>query len=103
MDISNNLTHLIMAIAVLAAGVVLIIVGHTYVDVAYVYGTTFTLVGSILGFNFGVATPSPTQAQALSDAQEHIAGLQATVTDQQQRLHAAGAVTLTSTGAVAQA
>lgn len=53
MSISDNLTHLIAAVAILAAGVALVIFAHAFVDVSYVLGTVFTLVGAILGFNFG--------------------------------------------------
>ena len=53
MQLSDNVTHVIAAFFILTTGTLLIIFAHQYVDSAYVFGTCFTLVGALLGYNFG--------------------------------------------------
>lgn len=61
MSLSDNLSHVITAVAVLAAGVALVIFAHSYVDASYILTTCFTLVGAILGYKFGADNPAPAQ------------------------------------------
>lgn len=56
---SNNILHILAASIIMASAVLLILFGHAYVDAAYVFGTCTTLLGGILGYNFGVSNPSP--------------------------------------------
>lgn len=53
MNLSDNWTHLIGLVAVLACGTLLIIFAHSFIDPAYVFGTCFTVAGAIFGYKFG--------------------------------------------------
>ena len=55
---TDDLIHLIAAIAILAAGVCLVIFAHAYVDPSYILGTVFTLVGTLLGYKLGAVANS---------------------------------------------
>ena len=63
LNLSDNLTHLIALVSLLAATVLLVIFAHSYISADYVFGTMATMAGALFGYKFGVGA-SDTQPPA---------------------------------------
>ncbi len=69
LNLNENITHLIALIGLLAAAVLLIIFGHSFINSDYVFGTITTLAGALFGYRFGVGVVPPGMADQLAQAQ----------------------------------
>lgn len=74
-NLSDNLTHLIALMGLLATAVLLVIFAHSYISADYVFGTLATMAGALFGYKFGVgssdsaqppASPQPVQLPPMS-------------------------------------
>jgi hypothetical protein len=70
-QLSDNLTHVLALVALLATCVLLIVFGHGYVNSDYVFGTTTTLAGALFGYRFGT-TGGMTPETAVKLAQDNL-------------------------------
>lgn len=74
LNLSDNVTHLIALIGLLATAVLLVIFAHSYISADYVFGTIATMAGALFGYKFGVgssdtqppAAPQPVQLPPMS-------------------------------------
>lgn len=70
-DLSDNLTHLIALVSLLAATVLLVVFAHSYISADYVFGTMATMAGALFGYKFGVGATAPASAPAAPAEQTH--------------------------------
>ena len=61
LNLSDNLTHLIALMGLLATAVLLVIFAHSYISADYVFGTISAMAGALFGYKFGVGVSDAAQ------------------------------------------